>query len=221
MIEYWYILIPLLPHFLSGFILCVRLRACIHWMNLWYARLHWCIPLYPPVREIDSNLCEVTRWNDYVCYNSCNKAWLSNPPWFFHCACLISFWKLVPTTVSNSCSPANFLRQWVLYTAGLSVPRTSSSRTSINLCGITPQVIDSFYQRRCRKLFPEVLLCRLFFRPEDDTFLGEVCYPIDFAKSSATFHFEMPEYGGHLGFMSPDTEGYLWTDNRAVAFVLD
>jgi uncharacterized protein len=53
----------------------------------------------------------------------------------------------------------------------------------------------------------------------DDTFLGKACFPMDLAQSSAVFHLEIPKYGGHLGFMSPDTEGYLWTENRAVAFV--
>jgi uncharacterized protein len=52
----------------------------------------------------------------------------------------------------------------------------------------------------------------------DDSFLADTCYPTDFAASSALFHLETPKYGGHLGFMSPDTEGVLWSEKRAIEF---
>ena len=52
----------------------------------------------------------------------------------------------------------------------------------------------------------------------DDTFLAPPCFPFELAKRSTTFHLETPKYGGHLGFMSPDTEGYIWTERRAWAF---
>ncbi len=81
--------------------------------------------------------------------------------------------------------------------------------------------VDYWHKASSLPFLPLITVPTLLVSAEDDTFLGEKCYPIDFAKSSAIFHFEMPEYGGHLGFMSADTEGYLWTDNRAVAFVLD
>ena len=53
----------------------------------------------------------------------------------------------------------------------------------------------------------------------DDTFLTPSCFPLKTAQTNPFFHLEMPRQGGHLGFMKPDTEGYLWTEHRAWAFV--
>ena len=66
--------------------------------------------------------------------------------------------------------------------------------------------------------FSKITVPTLLVNAADDTFLGSACYPINFAKSSTLFHFEMPKYGGHVGFMSPDTEGCLWSDHRAIEF---
>lgn len=78
--------------------------------------------------------------------------------------------------------------------------------------------VDYWHKASSLPYLPKITIPALLVNAVDDTFLGDICYPIDFAKSSPNFHFEMPEKGGHLGFMSPDTEGYLWTDHRAVQF---
>ncbi len=77
------------------------------------------------------------------------------------------------------------------------------------------------YWRKASSLpyLPNIKVPTLLVNSADDTFLGETCYPTALANSSDVFHLEIPKYGGHLGFMSPDTEGYLWTENRAWSFV--
>lgn len=52
----------------------------------------------------------------------------------------------------------------------------------------------------------------------DDTFLSKECFPTDVAAKKDNFYLEMPRYGGHLGFMSPDKAGFLWTEKRAWDF---
>ena len=79
--------------------------------------------------------------------------------------------------------------------------------------------IDYWHKASSLPHLSNIIVPTLLVNAADDTFLGEKCYPIDLAKKSTTFHLEIPTYGGHLGFMSPDTEGYLWTERRAMAFV--
>ena len=53
----------------------------------------------------------------------------------------------------------------------------------------------------------------------DDTFLTPSCFPYEIAHENPNFYLQTPKNGGHLGFMSPDTEGYLWTERRTWEFV--
>ena len=65
---------------------------------------------------------------------------------------------------------------------------------------------------------PNIKIPSLLVTALDDSFLSDTCYPRELAASSDLFHLEMPKFGGHLGFMSPDTEGSLWSENRAFEF---
>ena len=67
---------------------------------------------------------------------------------------------------------------------------------------------------------PKIVVPTLLVNAADDSFLSPTCFPIDLAKSSDIFHLEIPKFGGHLGFMSLDTEGFLWTEHRAIQFVM-
>lgn len=80
--------------------------------------------------------------------------------------------------------------------------------------------IDYWHKASSLPYLPHIVVPTLLVNAANDTFLGKPCFPIDLAKSSDIFHLEIPQFGGHLGFMSPDTEGYLWTDHRAVEFLV-
>ena len=77
---------------------------------------------------------------------------------------------------------------------------------------------DYWAKASCQLLLPNIKIPSLLVSAVDDCFLADTCYPTDFAASSTIFHLEMPKYGGHLGFMSPNTEGVLWTEKRAIEF---
>jgi uncharacterized protein len=77
---------------------------------------------------------------------------------------------------------------------------------------------DYWEKASCQTHLPNIKIPSLLVSALDDSFLAATCYPTDFAQSSDLFHLEMPKFGGHLGFMSPDTEGTLWTENRAFEF---
>lgn len=70
----------------------------------------------------------------------------------------------------------------------------------------------------CQTHLPNIKIPSLLVSALDDSFLANTCYPRDFAASSDLFHLEIPRFGGHLGFMSPDTEGVFWTEKRAIEF---
>ena len=77
---------------------------------------------------------------------------------------------------------------------------------------------DYWAKASCQTHLPNIKIPSLLVSAVDDSFLAETCYPTAFAASSALFHLEMPRFGGHLGFMSPDTEGVFWTEKRAIEF---
>jgi len=51
----------------------------------------------------------------------------------------------------------------------------------------------------------------------DDPFLGETCYPKEFAQQNEFVYLETPKYGGHCAFPMRNSN-YSWTDLRAYEF---
>lgn len=52
---------------------------------------------------------------------------------------------------------------------------------------------------------------------ENDTFLGEECYPVQIAERNSELYLEVPKYGGHVGFY--DTNNLYYNEHRALTFV--
>ena len=50
----------------------------------------------------------------------------------------------------------------------------------------------------------------------DDSFLHESCYPRDLAERLDNFYLEIPEHGGHCGFVARSRSGNYYSDVRAV-----
>lgn len=70
----------------------------------------------------------------------------------------------------------------------------------------------------CAPYLEKITIPTLLVNALDDTFLSPDSFPRALAQSSKTFFLETPEHGGHLGFMSPDKNNFLWTDKRALQF---
>ncbi|MCI2228407.1 alpha/beta fold hydrolase [Polaribacter sp. MSW13] len=60
----------------------------------------------------------------------------------------------------------------------------------------------------------------LLINAKDDTFLSKECFPFEEAKKSEIFHLDVPNYGGHVGFMSSfkPTEN-RWLEQRIYRFI--
>ena len=78
---------------------------------------------------------------------------------------------------------------------------------------------DYWEKASCLSVLKNITVPTLLINAQDDTFLSPSCFPYEVAQQNPNFHLEVTERGGHLGFMSPDTEGYLWTEHRAWNFV--
>ncbi len=57
----------------------------------------------------------------------------------------------------------------------------------------------------------------LLINAQDDPMLPQVCYPVEEAKKSKYLFLEIPEYGGHLGFMNNKRQ--FWIEERIIDFL--
>ena len=59
----------------------------------------------------------------------------------------------------------------------------------------------------------------LLINAKDDMFLAKECFPKAIANSSKYFYLEIPNYGGHVGFISSfKPEENKWLERRAIRF---
>jgi hypothetical protein len=59
----------------------------------------------------------------------------------------------------------------------------------------------------------------LLVNARNDPFLADECYPVEEATASDVVHLEMPETGGHNGFVLLNEENRYWTEIRALEFL--
>lgn len=53
----------------------------------------------------------------------------------------------------------------------------------------------------------------------DDPFLSTSCYPVRAAEHCRDFYLEIPERGGHTGFVSFNPENRYWSEQRTINFL--
>ena len=66
---------------------------------------------------------------------------------------------------------------------------------------------------------PKISLPCLLVNAEDDSFLSPFCFPNQLAFEMANFHFLKPKWGGHVGFMPVNKNGFLWSEELALHFL--
>lgn len=80
------------------------------------------------------------------------------------------------------------------------------------------------YWRRASSLdaLPRIAVPTLLLNAQDDPFLSPSCFPAEVARSNPNLYLEMPEHGGHVGFVTLGTEqpwGPYWCETRALDFI--
>ena len=79
----------------------------------------------------------------------------------------------------------------------------------------------SDYYRRCSsaQFLDAISVPTLVVQAQDDPFLSSSCYPVEAAEHSEYLFLEMPEFGGHVGFMGGWLERSYWSEQRACSFL--
>jgi predicted alpha/beta-fold hydrolase len=59
----------------------------------------------------------------------------------------------------------------------------------------------------------------LILNAKDDPILGEECFPCNIAAANENIFLEVPEKGGHMGFITLNKTGEFWHETRTVEFI--
>ena len=76
------------------------------------------------------------------------------------------------------------------------------------------------YYEKCSSLqfLENIKVPTLLINAKNDSFLSNECYPFEVAANNRNLYLEVPEYGGHVAFITSDNVYY--SERRALEFVL-
>lgn len=77
--------------------------------------------------------------------------------------------------------------------------------------------MDYYLKSSSKAFIPEIRRPVLILNAQDDPFLSRGCFPVEEAKDHQKVFLEMPEKGGHVGFML--NKGKYWAEQRVLAFL--
>ncbi len=77
----------------------------------------------------------------------------------------------------------------------------------------------SDYYKKCSSLqfLPNITIPTLIINALNDSFLSSECYPVKEAKENPNLYLEMPNHGGHVGFI--DKGNVYYNEKRALNFI--
>ena len=73
----------------------------------------------------------------------------------------------------------------------------------------------------CKQFIAGIKIPTLLISAQDDPFLPQECYPVEEAEDSRYLFLEMPESGGHVGFIDFKPNGEYWHETRVASFITD
>jgi predicted alpha/beta-fold hydrolase len=76
---------------------------------------------------------------------------------------------------------------------------------------------DYYSKSSCLQFLPNIKIPTLIINALNDSFLSPECYPVKEAKENPNLFLEMPEYGGHAGFV--DKKNLYYNEKRALEFI--
>ena len=79
---------------------------------------------------------------------------------------------------------------------------------------------EEYYQVNSSLFFlGQIEIPTLILNALNDPFLSSTCFPKDLAAKLDQVYFEFPDYGGHVGFSSVDSQKTYYSEGRAVEFI--
>jgi predicted alpha/beta-fold hydrolase len=79
---------------------------------------------------------------------------------------------------------------------------------------------NDYWQRcSCKPFLKTTAIPTLIVNAKDDPFLAPSCYPIEEAETNPNLFLELPDAGGHIGFITLNHHGQYWSEWRAITFL--
>ncbi len=80
---------------------------------------------------------------------------------------------------------------------------------------------DYWSRSSCRPWLREIRTPTLLINAQDDPLLTDACFPFEEARVSEHLMLEVPQWGGHVGFVRFRTGGEYWHEARVGSFITD
>ena len=81
---------------------------------------------------------------------------------------------------------------------------------------------EDYYEQNSSLYFLDnINIKTLIINAKNDPFLSKECFPYEQAKRLEKVYLQTPEGGGHCGFYPVDYQGVLWSERRALAWILE
>jgi len=77
--------------------------------------------------------------------------------------------------------------------------------------------IDYYQKSSALPFIPNISIPTLLINAKNDSFLSPSCSPVTIAENNPNFYLEMPDHGGHVGFLQNKKQTY--TEERALVFI--
>lgn len=78
---------------------------------------------------------------------------------------------------------------------------------------------DYWQKSSCKPVLEDIRIPALLINAKNDPFLAESCFPYEEANNSPWLQLEVPESGGHVGFIEVNRQHAYWMERRVVEFV--
>ena len=78
---------------------------------------------------------------------------------------------------------------------------------------------DYYDTNSCRRWLESVEVPLLIVNAKDDPFLTKECFPVREARRNKNLFLETPKSGGHVGFVTFDSDRHYWSEKRAQDFL--
>ncbi len=79
--------------------------------------------------------------------------------------------------------------------------------------------LDYWEQCSSSQFIPNIQIPTLILSAKNDPFLSDSCYPIKESANNKNITLEMPESGGHVGFITFNKAKVYWSEQRIVDFI--
>jgi uncharacterized protein len=77
--------------------------------------------------------------------------------------------------------------------------------------------LDYYNKNSSLQFLKNIRIPTLLINAKNDGFLSEACYPVEMAKTHSKLFLEIPDYGGHVGFIQQNNITY--NEERALEFI--